>query len=64
MCKVAFHSCIFFKCLRQGQRKICSMMLPALPSVIEPSFLIIRCRYATQTYTKEEVSSKKTFQRT
>lgn len=48
----------------QGQRKICSLMLRALPSAIDPSSQIIPCRYATQTYTREEVLSRKTYLRT
>lgn len=48
----------------QGQRKICSMMLRALPSAIDPSSQTIPCRYATQTYTREKVSSRKIYLRT
>ncbi len=36
----------------QGQRKICSLMLPALPSVIDPSSQIIPCHCATQIKVK------------
>lgn len=56
--------CVFVFVTPQGQRKICSTMLPALPSAIDPSSQIIPCRCATQTYTKEKVLSRKMLKRT
>lgn len=48
----------------QDQKKICSMMLPALPSVIGPSSQIIPCRSVMQTCTKKNVLSRKTLPKT
>lgn len=56
--------CVYFLIISQGQRRICSMMRPALPSGRNHFFQTIPCRCAMSMQAKEKVSSRKTHKRT